>query len=142
MLDPYTEDLRPVRDEGCAGYARRVGSPYAQAVARHLHRMQHHEELVAVLLDLGPLVAVARVFDREGHMARVQLGGWLIAFGAIFLMVHFQPRDLDDKDRERLNSGVRSVLVKESFRPSDLVERIRRVVDGTPTLGTGMEAAS
>ena len=36
LLDPYTEDLRPVRDEGFASYARRVGAPYAQAVARHL----------------------------------------------------------------------------------------------------------
>jgi hypothetical protein len=35
VLDPYTEDLRPVRDEGFAAYARRVGRPYAQAVARH-----------------------------------------------------------------------------------------------------------
>ena len=37
-------------------------------------------------------------------------------------------RDLDAKDRERLNSGVQSVLVKEMFRPADLVERIRRLV--------------
>ena len=35
LLDPYTEDLRPVVDEGFASYARRVGRPYAQAVARH-----------------------------------------------------------------------------------------------------------
>ena len=35
VLDPYTEDLRPMRDEGFAAYARRVGTPYAQAVARH-----------------------------------------------------------------------------------------------------------
>jgi hypothetical protein len=35
VLDPYTEDLRPVRDEGFAAYARRAGKPYAQAVARH-----------------------------------------------------------------------------------------------------------
>jgi hypothetical protein len=35
VLDPYTEDLRPVRDEGFAAYARRVGKPYAQAVGRH-----------------------------------------------------------------------------------------------------------
>jgi hypothetical protein len=35
VLDPYTEDLRPVRDEGFGAYARRVGRPYAQAVARH-----------------------------------------------------------------------------------------------------------
>jgi aconitate hydratase len=35
VLDPYTEDLQPVRDEGFAAYARRVGVPYAKAVARH-----------------------------------------------------------------------------------------------------------
>jgi hypothetical protein len=35
LLDPYSEDLEPVRDEGFASYARRVGKPYAQAVARH-----------------------------------------------------------------------------------------------------------
>src|SRR4030095_4866317 len=27
LLDPYTEDLRPMRDEGFARYARRVGRP-------------------------------------------------------------------------------------------------------------------
>jgi aconitate hydratase A / 2-methylisocitrate dehydratase len=36
VLDPYTEDLRPVRDEGFSAYARRVGVPYAKAVARHV----------------------------------------------------------------------------------------------------------
>ena len=35
VLDPYTEDLQPVRDEGFAAYAWRVGGPYATAVARH-----------------------------------------------------------------------------------------------------------
>lgn len=35
VLDPYTEDLKPVRDEGFGSYALRVGRPYAQAVARH-----------------------------------------------------------------------------------------------------------
>jgi len=35
VLDPYTEDLRPVRDEGFAGYAWRVSKPYARAVSRH-----------------------------------------------------------------------------------------------------------
>jgi len=35
VLDPYTEDLAPVRDEGFASYARRVGRPYALAVGRH-----------------------------------------------------------------------------------------------------------
>jgi len=51
-------------------------------------------------------------------------------------------RDLDAKDRERLNSGVQSVLVKERFRPTDLVERVRRLVQTKPAAGNGMEAAS
>src|SRR4029079_2421994 len=36
LLDPYTEDLSPIRDEGFGAYARRVGAPYGRAVARHL----------------------------------------------------------------------------------------------------------
>jgi CheY-like chemotaxis protein len=51
-------------------------------------------------------------------------------------------RDLDAKDRERLNSGVQSVLVKETFRPADLVERIRRLTNSKPQVGSEMEAAS
>jgi CheY-like chemotaxis protein len=51
-------------------------------------------------------------------------------------------RDLDAKDRERLNSGVQTVLVKETFRAADLVERIRRVVQSKPPVISGMEAAS
>ncbi len=35
LLDPYTDDLRPVRDEGFGAYARRVSRPYAEAVTRH-----------------------------------------------------------------------------------------------------------
>jgi hypothetical protein len=35
VLDPYTEDLQPLRDEGFGAYARRVGRPYADAVRRH-----------------------------------------------------------------------------------------------------------
>src|SRR6266540_1542913 len=51
-------------------------------------------------------------------------------------------RDLDAKDRERLNSGVQSVLVKERFRPADLVERVRQLVQTKPVVSNGMEAAS
>jgi signal transduction histidine kinase/CheY-like chemotaxis protein len=50
--------------------------------------------------------------------------------------------DLDAKDRERLNAGVQLVLVKEKFRPADLVERIRRLVHSKPPVLSGMEAAS
>jgi CheY-like chemotaxis protein len=39
------------------------------------------------------------------------------------------PLDLSTADRERLNSGVQSVLVKETFRPVDLVDRILRLVN-------------
>ena len=50
--------------------------------------------------------------------------------------------DLDAKDRARLNSGVQSVLVKERFRPAELVERVRRLVQKRPAASNGMEAAS
>jgi CheY-like chemotaxis protein len=49
--------------------------------------------------------------------------------------------DLTAKDRERLNAGVQSVLVKEKFTPEDLVERIRRLVQNKPTATNQMEAA-
>jgi hypothetical protein len=32
---PYREDWQPLRDEGLAGYLRRVSGPYGRAVARH-----------------------------------------------------------------------------------------------------------
>ena len=51
-------------------------------------------------------------------------------------------RDLNGNDRERLNSGVQSVLVKEMFRPAELVERIRRLVHTNPAADSKMEAAS
>jgi len=34
ILDPYVEDLRPLRDEGFGAYAARVAAPYGRAVAR------------------------------------------------------------------------------------------------------------
>ena len=37
---PYREDWRPVRDEGFAAYARRVGRPYRRAITRHLDAEQ------------------------------------------------------------------------------------------------------
>jgi signal transduction histidine kinase/DNA-binding response OmpR family regulator len=36
--------------------------------------------------------------------------------------------DLSEQDRARLNSGIESVLVKNDFRPEELVRRIRRLV--------------
>jgi adenylate cyclase len=51
-------------------------------------------------------------------------------------------RDLDAEDRKRLNSGVQSILVKETFRPADLVERIRRLMPARPAAELRMEAAS
>ncbi len=36
LLDPYTEDLRPLRNEGFGAYAARVSRRYADAVERHL----------------------------------------------------------------------------------------------------------
>jgi signal transduction histidine kinase/CheY-like chemotaxis protein len=49
--------------------------------------------------------------------------------------------DLDAKDRERLTSGVHSVLVKETFRPAELVERIRQLTQTKLATDSGMEAS-
>jgi len=35
LLDPYSEDLGPVRDEGFGAYAARISRPYGDAVAKH-----------------------------------------------------------------------------------------------------------
>ena len=40
LLDPYRDDLRPVRNEGLGAYARRVSRPYAEAVARQFDTAQ------------------------------------------------------------------------------------------------------
>jgi hypothetical protein len=40
VVAPYREDWQPLRDEGFGAYARRVGAPYGEAVARHF---QPHE---------------------------------------------------------------------------------------------------
>ena len=44
--------------------------------------------------------------------------------------------------RKSLNSGVQSVLVKEKFRPEDLVERIRRLVESRPAASNQKKVAS
>ena len=36
--------------------------------------------------------------------------------------------DLSEQDRARLNSGIESVLLKDDFKPEELVRRIRRLV--------------
>jgi signal transduction histidine kinase/CheY-like chemotaxis protein len=52
-------------------------------------------------------------------------------------------RDLTASDRDRLNSGVQTVLVKDTFRPTELVERIRRLIDTKqPVSSRGLEAVS
>ena len=50
--------------------------------------------------------------------------------------------DLDAPARERLNCGVQSVLVKETFRPADLVERIRRIAQTQAAVAKDMQSAS
>jgi len=37
-------------------------------------------------------------------------------------------RDLSGEERARLNAGIETVLVKEQFRPADLVEKVRELV--------------
>jgi hypothetical protein len=48
IVVPYREDWKPVRDEGLAAYARRVGQPYRRAISRHLDtsRLSRTERLL------------------------------------------------------------------------------------------------
>jgi adenylate cyclase len=50
--------------------------------------------------------------------------------------------DLDAAARERLNSGVQSVLVKDTFRPTELVDRIRQLVRPKQPVDNEMETVS
>jgi aconitate hydratase len=82
VLDPYTEDLRPVRDEGFGAYARRVGRPYAEAVLRHFAPSQE------TLLERGAgqlgrlkLLESGRMahLDSFGARSRLTVGGREVA---------------------------------------------------------------
>jgi hypothetical protein len=54
LLDPYREDLKPLRDEGFGAYARRVSRPYAEAVARHFDdELTSHTESGIARLRVG-----------------------------------------------------------------------------------------
>jgi len=51
-------------------------------------------------------------------------------------------RDLTTEDRARLDSGIETVLMKESFSPADLIERVRQVVTQAHQTRKVPEAAS
>jgi hypothetical protein len=54
-----------------------------ELVARHLDSLQHHEQRIAVLLDLRPLVAVARVLHRELVQIELLLHLLQLGFGGV-----------------------------------------------------------
>jgi hypothetical protein len=60
VLAPYREDWKPLQDEGLAAYARRVGRPYRDAMARHI--------------DAGEASRTERLLDRlERWRRRIRL---------------------------------------------------------------------
>ena len=79
LLDAYSEDLQPVRDEGFAAYARRVGAPYATAVARHFD--PRRTSLTERALDRlnGPKLLESRAMDHHpntfGAQSTLAVGG-------------------------------------------------------------------
>jgi CheY-like chemotaxis protein len=89
---------------------------------------------------LSPNRTVQRPVARD--MMTVVAALWKEASWRDIPVIVITSRDLDAKDRERLNSGLQSVLVKETFRPADLVECIRRLLQDKPTITSRMEAAS
>src|SRR3970040_876294 len=78
VLDPYTEDLRPVRDEGFAAYAWRVGKPYARAVVRHFDPRQASLTERGLERLAGPKLVESEAMphpDSFGARARLTVGG-------------------------------------------------------------------
>lgn len=67
LVVPYREDWRPVRREGFAGYARRIATPYREAVEAHLDREQatFTERALRSFAREGG-AAVSEVLDRSG----------------------------------------------------------------------------
>jgi hypothetical protein len=64
-----------------------------QVPAHHLHDLQHGEQPIAILLDLGPLVAVKRILNRQV---------WQVEFlvhRAEFLARGLEQRDPDETFR-------------------------------------------
>ena len=51
-------------------------------------------------------------------------------------------RDLSAADRTRLNSGIKTVLVKDTFNPTQLIEKIHQLVDRKPFLQAEASRAS
>jgi aconitate hydratase len=127
VLDPYTEDLRPVRDEGFGAYARRVGRPYAQAVARHF--------------DPGRPTLVERGIERVGRSKLLESRGMARAnsFGA-------QSR-LSVGDREvevfRLDAlQDRFDVLRLPYTLRVLLENVLRNEDGATVTASDVEAVA
>ncbi len=51
-------------------------------------------------------------------------------------------RDLSAADRARLNSGIKTVLVKDAFNPAQLIDRMRQLVNHHPRPSQGASRAS
>jgi len=85
-----------------------------------LNRIQENKPDV-ILLDL--MMPEMDGFAVVAALQKQEQAGW-----RDIPVIVITARDLDAKDRERLNSGVQSVLVKETFRPADLVERVRQLL--------------
>jgi len=127
VLDPYTEDLRPVRDEGFAAYAQRVGRPYAQAAVRHF--------------DPGRKTLTERGLERLARSKLLESGA----------MKH--PDSFDS--RSRLTVGGREVEVfrlgalqerfdvyRLPYTLRILLENVLRHEDGTTVTGADVEAVA
>ena len=127
VLDPYTEDLRPVRDEGFAAYAWRVGKPYARAVVRHFDPRQASLTERGLERLAGPKLVESEAMphpDSFGARARLTVGGSDVE---IFRLDALQERF----DVHRLPYTLRILL-----------ENVLRHEDGTNVTAADVEAVA
>ncbi|HUF02503.1 MAG TPA: aconitate hydratase [Gaiellaceae bacterium] len=139
VLDPYTEDLAPVRDEGFGTYALRVGRPYAAAVARHLRPSER--TLTERGLDrVRPSDNLSQGEERRlGQVWLNRAMGHPDSFGAREL------RELGGRKRElfRLDAlQVRYDVLRLPYTLRILLENVLRNEDGVTVTASDVEAVA
>src|SRR6478736_4088588 len=120
---------------GCANGSNLRNGPYGRqrTAEKHWNDLRREEKPDVILLDL-------MMPEMDGFEVVAALQGDKDCRDIPVIVI--TSLDLDAKDRARLNSGVQSVLVKEKFRPEDLVERIRQLSQIASPVSNQMETAS
>ena len=140
---------KPIDRERLRGVVRRLRTPARPARVLLVdddelqrRRLRHWLEAEQWSVDEAPSgqTALARIATAQPDVILLDLmmpemdGFELVAalqadpLGRDIPVIVITALDLSERDRARLNSGIESVLLKDNFKPEELVRRIRRLV--------------